>query len=130
GRRLRRRLPPHPCRHRRGRPVHGRPAERRLDDRAGNPRPHRLARRGRLRAPTPQQPGGQMTKRMWALLATLAVAAAFPAAGATKQTGGALNMIAWEGYLHPDWVKPFTKQTGCAVHPKYAGSSDEMVTLM
>ena len=38
-----------------------------------------------------------MTKRMWALLATLAVAAAFPAAGATKQTGGSLNMIAWEG---------------------------------
>jgi hypothetical protein len=35
-----------------------------------------------------------MTKRMWALLATLAVAAAFPAAGATKQAGGTLNMIA------------------------------------
>jgi putative spermidine/putrescine transport system substrate-binding protein len=27
-------------------------------------------------------------------------------------------------------VKPFTKQTGCVVHSKYAGSSDEMVTLM
>jgi putative spermidine/putrescine transport system substrate-binding protein len=67
---------------------------------------------------------------MWALLAMLALAAAFPAAGATKQTGGSLNMIAWEGYLQPQWVKPFTKKTGCAVHPKYAGSSDEMVTLM
>ena len=71
-----------------------------------------------------------MTKRMWALLAMLAVAAAFPAAGATRQTGGTLNMIAWEGYLQPQWVKPFTKSTGCTIHAKYGGSSDEMVTLM
>ena len=35
------------------------------------------------------------------------------------------------GGLHPaEWVKPFEKQTGCQVHAKYAGSSDEMVTLM
>src|SRR3954471_6200622 len=71
-----------------------------------------------------------MTKRMWALIAIGAAALAFPAAGVTKQTGGTLNMIAWEGYLQPDWVKPFEKNTGCTVHPKYAGSSDEMVTLM
>jgi putative spermidine/putrescine transport system substrate-binding protein len=71
-----------------------------------------------------------MTKRMWAVLAMLAVAAAFPAAGSTKQAGGTLNMIAWEGYLQKDWVQPFVNQTGCQVHPKYAGSSDEMVTLM
>jgi len=71
-----------------------------------------------------------MTKRMWALLAMLAVAAAFPAAGATKQSGGTLKMVAWEGYLEPLWVKPFEKQSGCTIKPKYAGSSDEMVTLM
>ena len=71
-----------------------------------------------------------MTKRMWALLAILAVAAAFPAAGATRASGGTLNMIAWEGYLQPQWVKPFEKQSGCTIHAKYAGSSDEMVTLM
>jgi putative spermidine/putrescine transport system substrate-binding protein len=71
-----------------------------------------------------------MTTRRRALRALLAVAAPRPAAGATKQTGGSLNMIAWEGYLQPDWVKPFTKNTGCTVHAKYAGSSDEMVTLM
>ena len=39
-------------------------------------------------------------------------------------------MIAWEGYLQPQWVTPFTKQTGCKINAKYAGSSDEMVTLM
>jgi putative spermidine/putrescine transport system substrate-binding protein len=43
---------------------------------------------------------------------------------------GALNAVAWEGYTQPEWVKPFEKATGCKVHAKYAGSSDEMVTLM
>jgi len=43
---------------------------------------------------------------------------------------GQLNLVAWEGYTQPQWVKPFEQQTGCQVHAKYAGSSDEMVTLM
>ena len=43
---------------------------------------------------------------------------------------GKLSLIAWEGYTQPEWVKPFEKQTGCKVTSKYAGSSDEMVTLM
>jgi putative spermidine/putrescine transport system substrate-binding protein len=46
------------------------------------------------------------------------------------QGEGRLNVIAWEGYTEPQWVKPFEKQTGCQVNAKYAGSSDEMVTLM
>ena len=43
---------------------------------------------------------------------------------------GALNLIAWEGYTDASWVDPFTAQTGCKVNAKFAGSSDEMVTLM
>src|SRR5881392_233372 len=43
---------------------------------------------------------------------------------------GQLNVIAWEGYTEAQWVKPFEASTGCKVHSKYAGSSDEMVTLM
>ncbi|TMM03719.1 MAG: ABC transporter substrate-binding protein [Actinobacteria bacterium] len=43
---------------------------------------------------------------------------------------GQLNVIAWEGYTQAQWVKPFERQTGCQVHSKYGGSSDEMVTLM
>jgi putative spermidine/putrescine transport system substrate-binding protein len=43
---------------------------------------------------------------------------------------GQLNLVAWEGYTQPQWVKPFQSQTGCQVHAKFAGSSDEMVTLM
>ena len=41
---------------------------------------------------------------------------------------GQLNLIAWEGYLDPSWVKPFEQQTGCTINAKYAGSSDEMVS--
>ncbi len=43
---------------------------------------------------------------------------------------GHLSLIAWEGYAQPQWVKPFTKATGCKVSVKYAGSSSEMVSLM
>ena len=43
---------------------------------------------------------------------------------------GHLNLIAWEGYAQPEWVKPFEKQTGCQVSTKYAGTSSEMVSLM
>jgi putative spermidine/putrescine transport system substrate-binding protein len=43
---------------------------------------------------------------------------------------GQLTLVAWEGYTQPEWVKPYEKATGCHVQAKYAGSSDEMVTLM
>jgi putative spermidine/putrescine transport system substrate-binding protein len=43
---------------------------------------------------------------------------------------GRLTLVAWEGYTEAQWVKPFEQQTGCDVRAKYAGSSDEMVTLM
>jgi putative spermidine/putrescine transport system substrate-binding protein len=71
-----------------------------------------------------------MRKRMWAFIAVLAIAAVYPAAGVSRGHGGTLNLIAWEGYTQPQWVKPFVKNTGCAVHAKYAGTSDEMVALM
>src|SRR5882672_3983460 len=43
---------------------------------------------------------------------------------------GALNLIAWEGYVDDSWKKPFQDATGCQVNAKSAGSSDEMVSLM
>jgi putative spermidine/putrescine transport system substrate-binding protein len=89
----------------------------------------------------------------FAVLALAAVALSFLAAGCggksksskgEKPSGGSksnlpttigkgegkLTLVAWEGYTQPQWVKPFQKQTGCIVRSKYAGSSDEMVTLM
>jgi putative spermidine/putrescine transport system substrate-binding protein len=43
---------------------------------------------------------------------------------------GQLNLIEWPGYVEPQWVKPFEQQTGCQVHNKDAGTSDQMVLLM
>ena len=43
---------------------------------------------------------------------------------------GQLNLIAWEGYVDKSWADAFTQQTGCKVNAEYAGSSDEMVSLM
>ncbi len=50
---------------------------------------------------------------------------------------GALNIVAWTGYVESgktdpkvDWVTPFTSETGCKVNVKFADTSDEMVTLM
>jgi putative spermidine/putrescine transport system substrate-binding protein len=78
-------------------------------------------------------------RRVHVLVAAAAAALCVPAAGISSGNGlptsvgkgeGQLNLIAWEGYTQPQWVKPFQKATGCQVHAKYAGSSDEMVTLM
>jgi putative spermidine/putrescine transport system substrate-binding protein len=78
-------------------------------------------------------------RRGHVLVAALAAALCVPAAGVSAGNGlptkigkgeGQLNLIAWEGYTQPQWVNPFQKATGCKVNAKYAGSSDEMVTLM
>ena len=41
---------------------------------------------------------------------------------------GKLNMVIWEGYADPSYVKTFEQQTGCKVNAVPAGSSDEMFT--
>jgi len=78
-------------------------------------------------------------KRAHVLLGVVVAALCVPAAGVGAGNGlptkigkgeGQLNLVAWEGYTQPQWVKPFEKSTGCQVNAKYAGSSDEMVTLM
>jgi putative spermidine/putrescine transport system substrate-binding protein len=53
-----------------------------------------------------------------------------PVPSSVGKTEGRLNLIAWEGYAQPQWVKPFEQATGCQVSAKYAGSSSEMVSLM
>jgi spermidine/putrescine-binding protein len=39
----------------------------------------------------------------------------------------ALNLICWQGYADPSFVKPFEQMYNCSVTATYAGSSDEMV---
>jgi len=43
---------------------------------------------------------------------------------------GQLNLIAWDGYTQPEWVKPFETQTGCHVNAKIGTTSSDMVSLM
>lgn len=43
---------------------------------------------------------------------------------------GQLSLVAWAGYVEPEWTKPFESRTGCKVSSKVAGTSDEMVQLM
>jgi putative spermidine/putrescine transport system substrate-binding protein len=43
---------------------------------------------------------------------------------------GQVDLIAWAGYVEPEWTKPFEQKTGCKVSSKVAGTSDEMVQLM
>jgi putative spermidine/putrescine transport system substrate-binding protein len=43
---------------------------------------------------------------------------------------GKLNLIEWPYYSDPSFAKKFTNQTGCVIHRKDAGSSNQMVALM
>ena len=43
---------------------------------------------------------------------------------------GALNLVAWAGYVEADWVGPFETASGCKVNATLGNTSDEMVTLM
>jgi putative spermidine/putrescine transport system substrate-binding protein len=43
---------------------------------------------------------------------------------------GSLNLIEWTAYSDPSFAKKFTQQTGCVIHRRDAGSSNEMVALM
>ncbi|MGO1406096.1 extracellular solute-binding protein [Agrococcus casei] len=43
---------------------------------------------------------------------------------------GQVNIVAWSGFVEPEWSDQFTEETGCVVNRKIAGTSDEMVQLM
>jgi putative spermidine/putrescine transport system substrate-binding protein len=43
---------------------------------------------------------------------------------------GALNVIEWPYYTDKSFAKAFEKKTGCIIHRKDAGSSNQMVSLM
>ena len=78
------------------------------------------------------------------LFGALAVAAAGCGGGGSKSSKskgsslptaigkgeGKLNLIEWPFYSDPSFAKKFTQQTGCVIHRKDAGSSNQMVALM
>src|SRR3954454_1176952 len=46
-----------------------------------------------------------------------------------KKTPG-LNLLVWEGYADPSFVKVFEEQNHCKVSASYMGSSDELVAKL
>ena len=78
------------------------------------------------------------------LVGALAVAAAGCGGGGGKKSAstgpslptsigkgeGKLNLIEWPYYSDPSFAKNFEQQTGCKIHRKDAGSSNQMVALM
>jgi putative spermidine/putrescine transport system substrate-binding protein len=76
------------------------------------------------------------------VVTAVAVALCVPASGVSKGSAagglptkigkgeGSLNLIEWPAYSDPSFAKPFERQTGCKIHRKDAGSSNEMVALM
>jgi len=73
------------------------------------------------------------------LLAAVVAAFAVPAASVQAGSGlptkigkgeGRLNVIQWPAYTDKSFAKKFEQQTGCIIHRKTAGSSNEMFSLM
>jgi putative spermidine/putrescine transport system substrate-binding protein/spermidine/putrescine transport system substrate-binding protein len=47
-------------------------------------------------------------------------------AGGSAEESGTLNLLSWEGYTEPQWVKPFEKANHVKVNISYVGSDDEL----
>jgi putative spermidine/putrescine transport system substrate-binding protein len=81
-------------------------------------------------------------RRVHVAVAALAVALCVPASGVSKGNAsgalptkigkgeGSLNLIEWPAYSDPSFANKFVKQTGCKIHRKDAGTSNDMVALM
>src|ERR1700730_15806390 len=66
-------------------------------------------------------------RRWMGLLPLLAVV--LVAGSCTKKTP-TLNLLVWEGYADPTFVKAFEEQHHCKVSASYMGSSDELVAKL
>src|ERR1700756_865907 len=62
----------------------------------------------------------------------LLVAALLPAVflGGCAKKPPTLNLLVWEGYADPSFVKGFEQQCQCKVSASYMGSSDELVAKL
>jgi putative spermidine/putrescine transport system substrate-binding protein/spermidine/putrescine transport system substrate-binding protein len=65
--------------------------------------------------------------RRW-LTVLLLVCVAFLGSCAKKTP--TLNLLVWEGYADPSYVKAFEEQNGCKISASYMGSSDELVAKL
>ena len=63
------------------------------------------------------------------ILALFAVLLAVFAGSCARKTP-TLNLLVWEGYADPAYVKAFEEQNHCKVSASYMGSSDELVAKL
>jgi putative spermidine/putrescine transport system substrate-binding protein/spermidine/putrescine transport system substrate-binding protein len=63
------------------------------------------------------------------LILTVLMALILLTASCTRKTP-TLNLLVWEGYADPSYVKSFEEQNHCKVSASYMGSSDELVAKL
>src|SRR5579872_6634464 len=68
-----------------------------------------------------------MKSRLSILLASLAIVMLSGSCSKKTQT---LNLLVWEGYADPSFVKAFEEQHHCKVSASYMGSSDELMAKL
>src|SRR5262244_1801961 len=73
-----------------------------------------------------QQEGSTMLRRLAILLALAVILFS----GSCSKRTRTLNLLVWEGYADPSFVKAFEDQHHCKVTASYMGSSDELVAKL
>ena len=68
--------------------------------------------------------------RIRRLLLTMMISAMVLAVGSCARKTPTLNLLVWEGYADPSYVKAFEEQNHCKVSASYMGSSDELVAKL
>src|ERR1700745_1304009 len=72
--------------------------------------------------------GGEVGMKRYPWLASLLLLVSGLASCARKTTG--LNLLVWEGYADPSFVRGFEEQCKCKVSASYMGTSDELVSKL
>src|SRR5215510_5058343 len=68
-----------------------------------------------------------MMRRLVAVFSLLLVILGFSSCAKKSST---LNLLVWEGYADPTFVKGFEEQCKCKVSASYMGTSDELVAKL
>jgi spermidine/putrescine-binding protein len=75
--------------------------------------------------------GGKMNwRQMRGLTTLLPLLAVFLFSGSCAKKTPTLNLLVWEGYADPSFVKSFEEQHHCKVTASYMGSSDELMAKL
>jgi len=72
----------------------------------------------------------KISRLIVATIGVLALSACARHDGSAQPTGSTdkrLNILTWEGYADPRFVRPFEKATGCRVTATYVGTNDEFI---